>query len=174
MILQETFVIEDCIDCDSLTSASGKWTIPSSANATYSNNGMRIAGSSWSDCYFEEVLTKPYSVEFDLIDYGASGSNTFYFAVYFYNESKTRLGQVLSVNNGKTEIGQYGNALSITYTPPKGSHIKITIEDNLMKIFVDDELKASNTYNLPSTSIVGVTTSGSRNTTYKNWKIKPL
>ena len=50
-----------------MTSVPSGWTIPSSANATYSSNGMQFRGSGWADAYLEVLLTKPYSVEFDLM-----------------------------------------------------------------------------------------------------------
>ena len=175
IFVSETYSLEDCIDYDPLTSNTGKWDFPSGTTVNYNSNGMYISASGWKDGYFHNTYTKPYSVEFELADYSASGSNTFYMALYFYNSSKSRLAQAQTINNNKTAIGAYsGTPTEISYTIPKGSIVRIDIESNSMKLYVDDELKVSSTYDLASPSIVGVTTAGNRSTTYKDWKIKPL
>lgn len=156
-----------------MTSAdSSHWTIPSSANASYSSDGMKLQGSSWTDCYLEIPLTKPYSVEFDLTQW--TGSTTYLH--YFWDSTKTtRLLQMSKRDDNKTLLD----------TPPsntnlwngviqEGSHVKIEINNNDAKLYVNDDLKVTKSYSMPSTSIFGLATATSRSTTWKNIKVKPL
>ena len=63
IFVSEIFVLEDCILYDSLTSASGKWTIPSGTTSSYSDDGWRISASSYKQIKLTEKLTSECSVE---------------------------------------------------------------------------------------------------------------
>ena len=172
-LLTKTYSIEDCTYYHDMTSAdSTHWTIPASANASYSSNGMKLQGSSWSDCYLEIPLTKPYSVEFDLTQW--TGSTTYMH--YFYDSTKaTRLLNVYKTDTNTTVLdvsGSYANRWSSTI--PEGSHVKIEIDNDIARLYVNDDLKVSKSYTMPSKSIFGVTGATNRTTTWKNIKIKPL
>lgn len=56
----------------------------------------------------------------------------------------------------------------------QGSHIKIEINEDNAKLYVNDDLKLTKTYTMPSSSILGLAKSGGATTTWKNIKIKPL
>ena len=133
---------------------------------------MKLQSSSWSDCYLEIPLTKPYSVEFDLTEW--SGSTTYMH--YFYNSTKsTRLLNMYKTEAGNTALDEYPKTDNrYSGTIPAGSHVKIEINNDNAKLYVNDELKLTKSYNMPSTSIFGVTGATNRTTTWKNIKIKPL
>ena len=172
MIVSETFSLEDAIYFNTMTSAPSGWTIPTNANATYSSNGMKLQGSAWTDCYLEVPLTKPYSVEFDLTQW--TGSTTY--PNYFWDSTKsTRHLQMYRTDGGKTVLDaypSYNNSYSGSIA--EGSHVKIEINNDNAKLYVNDELKLTKSYNMPSSSIYGVAAGTNRTTTWKNIKIKPL
>lgn len=167
--LQETYVLEDTIYYNSLTSTPNGWTIPSSANVTYSSDGMKLQGSSWTDCYLEIPLTKPYTVEFDLIDY--IGITT-----YIYDSSKsTRYIQMFSTNGNTTVLDTYPNYKNkFSGSIPKGSHVKMEIDESNVKLYVENVLKLTKSYTLPQSTIFGISISANSSTTWKNIKVKPL
>ena len=172
-ITSTTYTIEDCIYYHDMTSAdSTHWTIPSSANASYSSSGMKLQGSAWTDCYLEIPLTKPYSVEFDLTQW--SGATTYQH--YFYDSTKaTRLINMYKANDSTTVLdvsGSYANKWNSTI--PEGSHVKIEVNSDNLKLYVNDDFKVGKSYTMPSSSIFGVSTATSRSVTWKNIKIKPL
>lgn len=171
-LLTKTYELEDCIYFHDMTSAdSTHWTIPSSAGASYSSNGMKLQGSSWSDCYLEIPLSKPYSVEFDLTQY--TGTTTYMH--YWYDTSKSRLFNMYKNDANKTILDVYPtNANGWNGTISQGSHVKIDINSDNVALYVDDDFKVSKTYTMPSSTLFGVTTAASRSTTWKNIKIKPL
>ena len=167
----ETYSIEDAIYFNDMTSVPSGWTIPSSANATYSSNGMQFRGSGWADAYLEVLLTKPYSVEFDLMAW----SNNPSYLHYFWDSTKTTRLVQMGKSNTQTYLDEYPST-SNTYnnTIPQGSHVKIEINETDAKLYVDDELKLTKTYTMPSSSIFGLGKSSNCTTTWKNIKIKPL
>lgn len=176
MFLQETYVIQDCVYYNDMTSSdSTHWTIPASANATYSSNGMRIAGSSWTDCYLEIPISKPVSVEYDVTDYSYSGSNPPLMNYTYLTDKSGREIQFNQSSDGYLILDKYpSNSNTTNYTLPKPCHIKIAFRDNIVEVYVDDVLKISKTYSMPSQFLFGVSTAGNRSTTYKNIKVKAL
>ena len=95
------------------------------------------------------------------------------------NETEYRLAEALysagDYEGAKTIFDAYPNTDngwngSIT----QGSHVRIEINDDNAKLYVNDELKLTKTYTMPSESILGLAKSGGATTTWKNIKIKPL
>lgn len=132
---------------------------------------MRFRGSGWSDAYLEIPLTKPYSYECDITEY----TNTPSYLHYFWDSTKTTRHIQFGLNSGKTYLDVYpniDNAFNGSIT--QGSHIKIEVNEDNLKLYVNDELKLTKTYTMPSTSILGLGKSSNCTTTWKNIKIKPL
>ena len=173
IFLQETYAIEDYFYNNPMTSAdSTHWTIPSNANATYSSNGMKLQGSSWADCYLEVPITKPCSIEYDMMDY--AGTIPYYNYLYSSDKSQ-RLIIMYRQETGYTVLDTNGSTVNrIDYTIPKESHVKLQVNNDSIKLYVDNVLQISKSYSMPSSFVFGVTTAGSRSTTYKNIKVKAL
>ncbi|MEE1227201.1 MAG: Ig-like domain-containing protein [Bacteroidales bacterium] len=172
MNLQETYELQDCIYYHDMTSAdSSHWTIPSNANASYSSNGMQFSGSGWSDAYLEVPLTKPYSVEFDLTQWSSNPS----YLEYFWDSTKTTRYMHMMYMSPKTIFDTYPNQdNSWNGSISQGSHIKIEVNEDNAKLYVNDELKLTKSYSMPSSSLLGLGKSSNSPTTWKNIKIKPL
>lgn len=150
---------------------SSHWTIPSSANATYSSNGMQFGGSGWADAYLEVPLTKPYSIEFDLTQWRGSPC----YLHYLWDSTKTTRIICFGGDTNRTYIDIYPNANNYWNSNiSQGSHVKIEIGNDDAKLYVNDELKLTKSYSMPSSSILGLGKSGGNPTTWKNIKIKPL
>jgi len=158
-----------------MTSADNThWTIPANANASYSSNGMKFSGNGWSDAYLNVPLTKPYSIEFDLTEW-SSGSSSPGCLHYLWDSTKTTRHLYTMYHNSKTIFDAYPNEdNSWNGSITQGSHVRIEINDDNAKLYVNDELKLTKTYTMPSSSILGLAKSGGATTTWKNIKIKPL
>lgn len=150
---------------------STHWTIPSNANASYSSNGMKFQGSGWTDAYLNVPLTKPYSIEFDLTEW----SNSPTYLHYIWDSTKTTRHLHMMYMSPKTVFDVYPNQDNAwNGSIAQGSHIKIEINEDNAKLYVNDDLKLTKTYTMPSSSILGLAKSGGATTTWKNIKIKPL
>ena len=179
MFVTETYDIQDCKYANDMTSAdSTHWTIPSSANATYSSDGMHIQGSAWSDCYLEIPLDKPMSIMFDITSNGSTG-NVPPFSTYIYDASnKDRKYHVFYEVNAHKLINDYYNNMtnaSGSFTLPSAFNLEIKVKSDSIEVYLDGGLYVTKSnYSLVSPFIFGVTTASNRHTTYKNLKIKPL
>lgn len=173
MVLQETYEVKDCFYYHTMTSSDGHWTIPSSAGVSYSSDGMKLQGSSFTDCYLEVPITVPSVIEFDLTDY--TGSNGY--SLYLFNGDKsTRLVQMYLGQSRYTILDNYNySSNAIDYKIPIGSHVKMQVNSNSIELYVDDVLKITKSnYSMVSPYILSIATGTSRSTTYKNMKIKAL
>ena len=173
-LVSKRYAIQDCNYANDLTSSDGHWTIPSSANASYSSNGMKLQGSSWSDCFLNIEITKPSSIEYDITDYGGDVKYQNY--LWDSNKANRRFHMWFNNSSSLTIFDYYNSsANSINYTIPTGSHIKVNVKADSLELYVDDVLKITKSnYTMDSTFIFGLATGTSRSTTYKNLKIKPL
>ena len=174
MFVSETFVLEDCIVYDSLTSASGKWTIPSGVTSTYSDNGWRISASSYKQIKLTEKLTSACSVEFTLVDYESSNYGSAPpVIVYQYTNGETTPNQKILITWDSTSFDALNTR--INHGLVKGAVYKIEYTDSTMKVYENDTLLAS------ATNDVGLPTrfefhmgANSRYAIYKDLKVKPL
>ena len=171
MIFTEIFV-EDCTYFNTMTSADPThWTIPSSLNVSYSSNGMKFQPNSFVDSYLEIPLTKPYSVEFDLIQY--SGNPTYLH--YLWDSTKTTRQIFMGLSSGKTILDTYPSSSNYwNASIPQGSHVRIEVNEDNVKLYANDDLKLTKSYTMPSSSILGLAGSSNTTCTWKNIKIKPL
>ena len=155
------------------------WTIPASANATYSSDGMKIQGSSWSDCYLEIALDKPMSIMFDVTSNASLANNVPPFSTYLYDASnKDRKYHIFYEVNTRKLINDYYNSQTNTsgaFSFPSAFNMEIKVKSDSVEVYLDGVLYVTKSnYSLVSPFIFGVTTAANRYTTYKNLKIKPL
>ena len=173
MILQETYVLEDCILYDSLTSASGKWTIPSGVTSIYSSDGWRISANAYNQIKLTEKLTSDCSVEFTLVDYSTPSGNNASVIVYQYTNGETTPNQHIMTNGYASTLNVLEDTLSQSLV--KGAVYKIEYTDSTMKVYENDTLlaSASNTVGFP-TRFEWHMGANSRYAIYKDLKVKPL
>lgn len=172
MNLQEIFVLEDCISYDPLTSASGKWTIPSGVTSTYSSNGWKISANAYKQIKLTEKLTSACSVEFTVVDYSTPTSSYAPVIVYAYTNGETTPNQMIMMNY-PSRIDVLGT--SINHAIVKGAVYKIEYTASTIKVYENDTLLAS------ASSSVGFPTrfewhmgANGRYAVYKDLKAKPL
>ena len=171
-LFSKTYEVEDCIVYDSLTSASGKWTIPSGVTSSYSSDGWRISASSYKQIKLTEKLTSACSVEFTLIDYNkvSSGGSVL---IYQYTNGETTPNQEL-VNSGNSSSRPTILGTQVSHDLIKGAVYKI-VYDSTMEFYENDTLLASatNNVNFP-TRFEWHMGANSRYAIYKDLKVKPL
>ena len=162
--VSETYSIEDCIDYDLMTSASGKWVIPSAVGmCEYSSNGWKYGNASsfqFIDLNNQSYITD-YSVEFKITDYNRGLS------LYFENTSTSRV--YLAETGGKYVIN--GNSTSITVTT--NDIVRLEYESTILKVYVNDTLIGNLNHNIGNAK-VRLGTGNSRYIQMKDFKIKPL
>lgn len=172
--VSETYTLEDCIVYDSLTSASGKWTIPSGVTSVYSDEGWKISASSYKQIKLTEKLTSACSVEFTISDYYASNLGQYPpVIIYQYTNGETTPNQVLLMLWNATSFDALGTR--INHALIKGGVYKIEYTDSTMKLYENDTLlaSASNDVGFPTRFEFHMGANG-RYAIYKDLKVKPL
>jgi hypothetical protein len=174
MNLQETYTIEDCINYDSLTSNSGKWTIPSGVTSQYSDNGWKVSANAYKQIKLTDKLTSDCSVEFTVVDYYSSSMSSYPpVIIYAYTNGETTPNQLLLMNTGASAFTALTD--TINHAVVKGGVYRIEYTSSTLKVYENGTLLAT------ANSSVGLPTrfefhmgANSRNATYKDLKIKPL
>ena len=173
MFLTKTYTIEDCIIYDPLTSASGKWTIPSGVTSVYDNTGWKITASSYKQIKLTDKLTNPCSVTFTIVDYGTTSASYPSVIIYQYTNGDTTPNQELLISNSNSSMNVLGSVVS--HKPVKGGVYRIEYAST-MKIYEDDVLlgSASNSVGLPTRFEFHQGSGSGRYAIYKDLKVKPL
>lgn len=174
IFLQETYVIEDCLNYDSLTSDSGKWTIPSGVTSQYSSNGWRVSANGYKQIKLTEKLEMDCSVEFTLVDYGSSNMGSYPpVIVYQYTNGETPPNQMLLYSWNSSSLEAVGTM--INHAVVKGGVYKIEYTNSTISVYENGTLLATANNN------VGFPTrfefhmgANNRYATYKDLKIKLL
>ena len=171
-LLQKTYSIEDCINYDSLTSASGKWTIPSGVTSQYSSDGWKVSANAYKQIKLTEKLTSDCSVEFTVVDYSTPTSSYTPVIVYAYTNGETTPNQMIMMNY-LSRIDVLGT--SINHALVKGAVYKIEYTASTIKVYENDTLlaSASNSVGLPTRFEFHMGANG-RYAIYKDLKVKPL
>lgn len=172
-ISSETYTVEDCIVYDSLTSASGKWTIPSGVSSTYSSDGWRATATAYKQIKLTDKLTNPCSVTFTIVDYSTPSSSYPPVIIYQYTNGDTTPNQVLLLVDSNSSMKVLGTTVS--HTPIKGGVYRIEY-DSTMKMYENNTLlaTASNSVGLPTRFEFHVGSGSGRYVVYKDVKVKPL
>ena len=172
MNLQETYVLEDCIIYDSLTSNSGKWTIPSGVTSVYDNTGWKITASSYNQIKLTEKLTTACSVEFTVVDYSTPTSSYTPVIVYAYTNGETTPNQMIMMNY-PSRIDVLGT--SINHELVKGAVYRIDYTSSNISVYENGTLlaTANNNVGLPTRFEFHIG-ANSRYAVYKDLKVKQL
>lgn len=172
--VSETYIVQDCIIYDPLTSNSGKWTIPSGVSSTYSSDGWRISANDYKQIKLTDKLTSACSVEFIISDYNASysgrGSSVL---IYQYTNGETAPNQQIMIQSSDTTIDVLGTTINHTFV--KGAVYRIEYTPSTMSVYENDVLLASANNNIGFPTRFEVHMGGNgRYAIYKDLKIKPL
>ena len=151
ILLQETFVIEDCVRYNSLTHDDGIWS-SSSAVVSYSSNGMYISNGNWNPFYLLDELSQDVSIEFDVVTI-QNTANYGFLTVVTYDTNELNV-------YGQTQIGSVG-------------HYKFIVENDVLTIYKDGTAFETHSFSYSSFYWV-VWTGGTRTVTLKNLKVKAL
>lgn len=173
MLLTKTYAIEDCLVYDSLTSASGKWTIPSGVTSTYSSDGWKVTASSYKQVKLTDKLTSDCSVEFTLVDYSTPSGTNSSVIIFAYTNGETTPNQGILSNPTSSTISVLETTLNRSLI--KGAVYRIEYTSSTLKVYENNVLlgQASNTVGLP-TRFEFHEGSGGRYAVYKDLKLKPL
>lgn len=164
--------IEDCAVYDPLTSASGKWTIPSGVTSQYTDDGWRISANSYKQIKLTEKLTSHCSVEFTLVDYSTPTSSYAPVIIYAYTNGETTPNQSI-LQNYSTYIDVLGTQLNQSLV--KGAVYKIEYNSSTISVYENGTLlaTANNSVGLP-TRFEFHMGANSRYAIYKDLKVKQL
>ena len=176
MLVSKPYSIEDCIIYDSLTSASGKWTVPSGVTSNYSSDGWRISANDYNQIKqikLTEKLTNACSVEFTLMDYGTPNVNDAPVIIYQYTNGETTPNQEILMNTSSSSFRAVGT--TINHAMVQGAVYRIEYTSSTIKVYEDDTLLASanNSVGLPTRFEWHMGANG-RYVIYKDLKVKPL
>ena len=149
--LQETFVIEDYVRYNSLTTNDGIWS-SSSAVVSYSSNGMYISNGNWSPFCLLDELSQDVSIEFDIVAMTITAGTGLYTCLA-YDTDQTH-------NYGQTTLNSDG-------------HYKLIIENDVLTVYKDNT--QLETHNWAYSSFYWfLWTGGTRKLTLKDLKVKAL
>ena len=177
MFLTKTYDIEDCINYDSMTSNSGKWTIPSACSTAYDSNGAKFGtATSYSQVKLTEKLTAPCSVEFTLVDYHSDWNDSASVIIYQYTGGDSTPNQELLNGGFYTKSSFTACGTTISHSLVKGAKYKIEYGSSTVKAYENNTQLASNSNNvgLPTKFEFHVGSGGNRWVKVKDVKIKPL
>ena len=177
IILQETYSLEDCINYDNLTSASGKWTIPSACSTAYDSNGAKFGtATSYSQVKLTDKLTAPCSVEFTLVDYHSDWNDSASLIVFQYTGGDSTPNQNILSGGFYTKSSFDVLGTTVSHALIKGAKYKIEYGSSTMKAYENNTQLASNSNNvgLPTKFEFHVGSGGNRWVKVKDVKIKPL
>lgn len=173
MSLQETYTIEDCLNYDSLTSDSGKWTVPSGVTSQYSDNGWKVSANGYKQIKLTDKLTSDCSVEFTLVDYSTPSGNNPSVIITAYTNGETTPHQIILNNPTSSTINILGTILNRSLI--KGAVYRIDYTSSTISIYENGTLlaTANSSVGLPTRFEFHMGANG-RNATYKDLKVKPL
>ena len=168
----ETYTVEDCINYDSLTSASGKWTIPSGVSSDYTSNGWKTTSSAYKQVKLTDKLTSDCSVEFTVVDYSNTNNNGVIIYAYTNGESTPNQAILLGGTSNASNRKVFNTLLS--HDLIKGEVYRIEYTSSTLKVYEGDTLlgQASSSVGLPTRFEFHV--SENRWARYKDLKVKPL
>ena len=135
MFVSETYSIEDCINYDSLTSASGKWTIPSGVTSQYSSDGWKVSANAYKQIKLTEKLTSDCSVEFTLVDYNSDWNDSSAVIVYQYTGGDSTPNQEILSGGFRTNTNFKALGTTISHALIKGAKYKIDYGQSTMKFY---------------------------------------
>ena len=171
-VLSDEIQIEDCAVYDPLTSASGKWTIPSGVTSQYTEDGWRISANGYKQIKLTEKLTSHCSVEFTVVDYSTPSTQYPPVIVYQYTNGETTPNQPILVLESSNSIKVLNT--SVSHGMVKGAVYKIEYDSSTIKVYENNVLlvSASNTIGFPTRFEWHM--GANRYAVYKDLKVKQL
>ena len=176
MNVQETYELEDCLYYDSQTVDKQRYsTTTGTASVTYSSDGLTVKGTVNSETRVENTaLTLPSNYVATLKvtgKQGGGGSGTQYYGGFAFDDL---LLDFKNTTNGITRytLSTLSSLGEIPYSIQLNDVVKIERENGTMKIYVNDDLKATHT--ISSTGKFLHRTYNNRSLTIKDLKVKPL
>lgn len=178
MSLEETYVIEDCIDYQPMVSNvhQSRWTIPSQVTSSsifgYSSDGWKYGNaSSYSTMYCNTILPSyPFCIEFTVHSKNYLAPN-----ILIENGNGDYMGFV-QYGDGMISYLQGGAGMStgnLYYSNFSNSKIRLEITSSSLKTYVDDVLIDTRSHNFNNTnSRVRMDTGSNRWAVIKDFKIK--
>lgn len=172
ILVSKTFSVEDCILYDPLTSNSGKWTIPSGVNSTYSSNGWNVSANAYKQVKLTDKLTTDCSVEITIADY--SNWNPMGVIIYAYTNGETTPNQAILTGGSSNASNRKVFDTLLDHDLIKGGKYRIEYTSSTLKVYENDVLlgQASSSVGLPTR--FEFHTSTDRWAIYKDLKVKPL
>jgi len=181
VIQSEIFVVEDCIVFDSMTSNSGKWTIPSNVSSGstfgYSSDGMKYGNvSSYSRIALNQSVSLNFKIELDIMDYTNSGNPAP--AIIFYDGNGNRKGGVvwgkISNDNGTHVLNNTTNYLISSDNATKTHTHTIEVTSSSITVYDEDTQIGTHSTDNINVSKIELHTGSNRMAQIKNFKVKPL
>ena len=176
MFLTKTYEVEDCLYYDSQTVDKQRYsTTTGTASVTYSSDGLTVKGTVNSETRVENTaLTLPSNYVATLKvtgKQGGGGSGTQYYGGFAFDDllldfKSTTYGITRYTLSTLSSLGE------IQYSIQLNDVVKIERENGTMKIYVNDDLKATHT--ISSTGKFLHRTYNNRSITIKDLKVKPL
>lgn len=170
IFLQETYAIEDCYfnwDC-----TSSNQNVTGTANqVTYSNDGMYLKSSTWSDLFVNVPFPKGATVEFTAKNISGSSGHSNYFNLKAENTSTNLWGG--SFRGTGWYVDKPTPTVNGSYTAPVNFKLEILI-DGTVNLYVNNVLANTKTISTSSNLIFYWGTGTSSYCTIKDVKIKAL
>ena len=174
-ILQETFVVEDCLKYYPLTDNTHEsaFTIPSGVVSSYSSDGWNMSATNYSMVRLTDKLTSDCSVEFTISDYNTPITNYEPVIIYAYTNGETTPNQEILTNPTANSYIVFGT--TINEALPKNKPIRIEYTTSTLKLYVDNVLKGSINNNIGfPTRFEWHIGANNRYAVYKDLKVKAL
>ena len=171
--VSKTYSLEDCMDYQAMTdnSKQSRWTIPSAVTSSsifgYSSAGWKFGNaSSYSAISLNNGVSLPCSIEF----YISSVANTAnYQPITILKNGETTIQALLGDDDNTIFMGD-----NIRIGIPANTLIRLELETNTQRLYVNDILKSTKTKTLPISSPFEFHTGVNRMIELKEFKIKPL
>ena len=167
--------IDDAYDYDSMTSASGKWTIPSACPVVYDDTGAKFGtASSYSRVQLINSLSANYSVEFTLVDWNRTTSGQAVIIYQYTNGTSTPNQALLEGGNNNGRLEAVGNV--INHEILKNAVYRINYTTSTISVYENDVLLASGNNNIgfPTKFEFHIGTDGNRWIKLKDVKVRKL
>ena len=171
-LLTKTYTIEDCMVYDSLTSASGKWTIPSGVTSVYDSTGWKVSANAYKQVKLTDKLTSDCSVEFTLTGYDTTTNACV--IIYQYTNGETTPNQAILMGASTTSSNRKVFNTQLDHDLIVGGVYRIEYTSSTVKVYENGTLlgSASNSVGFPTR--FEFHTGTNRYAIYKDLKVKPL
>ena len=156
--LQESIVVQDCISAYADTDST-KWNTNGATGVTFNSNGLSLVNSNWANVTLNTQLSQGVSIEYKITALGGTDQTKLY-----YN-----FGSV----GGSIKSNSLLWGSSATSYTMLNAVVRFEIDNNTIKIYLDDVLKITDAWSA-STFQMAFSTGNNRSATIKDIIIKAL